>query len=216
MRSLTVLASVIAIAACSPGVFDETADDDGVDADAGVPGKMEGPDATVTDAASSLGDGSIVGEVGVTPDAGADADACAPANAGIGASCTTDMNCTCGTVCAALKCVPRSKCDEGLLTWDGPVARTDGQCLENLEGFKVYWGTTAGGPYEHALNVGIPCANGASLPCGDAGGSVAELKCSYRVTALDAGTWYFTVSAYSDAGEESTTAAEVSKNVACP
>jgi hypothetical protein len=201
-RSLTVFAAIV-VAACSPGLFDANDDDDAVEAGAGGPGAIGGADATVVQSdGSSSSDGGVGGDASATLDSATGGpDACASANAGAGAPCTTDVNCTCGTVCAALACVPRSKCDEGLLTWDGPVARTDGQCLRNLEGFKVYWGTTAGGPYEHTLNVGIPCANGPTLPCGDAGGSGPELKCSYRVTALDAGTWYFTVSSFSDAGE---------------
>jgi hypothetical protein len=55
------------------------------------------------------------------------------------------------------------------------------------------------------------------VACGDAGQSLAQLACAYRVGPLDAGTWYFTVSAYTDAGVSSAFAApEVSKTVACP
>ncbi|HVK84167.1 MAG TPA: hypothetical protein VM513_08665 [Kofleriaceae bacterium] len=153
------------------------------------------------------------------PDAGdtPDGDVCSMPDAGVGETCATSDDCTCGTTCSGLRCVAPAACNEALLSWDGPVANTDGSCLTDLGGFKVRWGTTMGGPYDNEADVmASSCAMGEAMACGDAGETVTQLKCSYRLTDLPNGTVYITVASYSTTGVESVPTGEASKMIACP
>jgi hypothetical protein len=60
------------------------------------------------------------------------------------------------------------------------------------------------------------CAMGEAMACGDAGETVTQLKCSYRLTDLPNGTVYITVASYSTTGVESVPTGEASKMIACP
>lgn len=177
----------------------------------------DGPPGAETDLGDAAAGRPRDGGGGLDGGAAADAtsgDACAAAAAGEGVACSKDEDCTCNTVCAAKRCVKRSACDEALIAWDGPTSNLDGTCLVDLGGFMVQLGQTQGGPYAR-IDAGSPCAPGPTVPCGD-GGSATQLDCAFRVGPLDAGTWYFVVSAYTEAGVESPVSSEVSKTVACP
>ena len=142
----------------------------------------------------------------------ASADACA--TTALPGSCTKDEECPCGTVCAGLRCVPRAKCDEALLSWDGPTANADGTCVADVTGYLLNYGRTSGGPYE-VVDAGNPCAPGPAVACGDAGATVPQPKCAFRVGPLDGGTWYFAVAAFT-ANQQSAPSGEVSKTITCP
>lgn len=77
------------------------------------------------------------------------------------------------------------------LSWDQPSFNTDETPANDLAGFKVYYGTSSGN-YTNTVDIG----NATSVVIND----------------LDSGTTYFfAVTAYDSAGNESTFSAEVSK-----
>ncbi|MFO0754220.1 MAG: fibronectin type III domain-containing protein [Thermodesulfovibrionales bacterium] len=77
------------------------------------------------------------------------------------------------------------------LSWDAPTTNTDGSPLNDLAGYKVYYGT-APGSYSPPVTVGNVT--------------------SYTISGLSGGTYYFTVTAYDTAGNESSYSNEVSKS----
>ncbi len=147
---------------------------------------------------------------------GVDAGVCSLPDAGVGTVCATDGDCTCGTMCSGLRCVAPAACDEALLSWDGPVSNTDQTCLTDIGGYRLYWGTTQGGPYPHMLDLGMPCNDGPPTPCGTAGAMPPMPKCSYRLADLPNGPVYFVMTTYNASGVESAPTGEVSKVVTCP
>jgi len=77
------------------------------------------------------------------------------------------------------------------VAWDAPTANADGTPLTDLAGYKVYYGTTAGGPYGNSR---------------DAGNAT-----TYDLTGLTQGTTYYIVAtAYDTSGNESVYSDEVS------
>jgi putative Ig domain-containing protein len=80
------------------------------------------------------------------------------------------------------------------LSWTPPTRNTDGSTLTNLAGYRILYGTSAG-----ALNKSIQIAN-------------AGLS-RYVVENLAAGTWYFSVRAYSTTGAESIASNTASKAI---
>jgi Fibronectin type III domain len=70
------------------------------------------------------------------------------------------------------------------IDWTAPTANSDGSALADLAGFRIYYGTTS-----------TALTNSVDVP-----GSSAS---SYTVRNLSAGTYFFSVSAYSSAGAES-------------
>jgi hypothetical protein len=80
------------------------------------------------------------------------------------------------------------------LSWTPPTRNTDGSTLTNLAGYRIAYGNSAS-----SLTRTIQVAN--------AGMS------SYVVENLAAGTWYFSVRAYSSTGAESTTSNTASKTI---
>jgi hypothetical protein len=80
------------------------------------------------------------------------------------------------------------------LTWVAPKLNTDGTILNNLAGYRIYYGTDA-----NALNQEIDVAGATTT--------------SYVVNGLAAGTYYFAVSAYSSAGIQSDDSNEGSKAI---
>ena len=77
------------------------------------------------------------------------------------------------------------------LSWDAP-RNTDGTPFKGIAGFKVYYGTSPG-TYSSSVNVGMTT--------------------SYSVNGLAPGTYYFTVTDYDSAGNESGNSNEISKTV---
>jgi hypothetical protein len=80
------------------------------------------------------------------------------------------------------------------LSWTPPTRNTDGTTLTNLAGYRINYGTSAS-----SLSKSITVANpGIS---------------SYVVENLSAGTWYFTIKAYTSSGAESAPSTVASKSV---
>ena len=80
------------------------------------------------------------------------------------------------------------------LSWKAPTQNEDGTALTNLAGYKIRYGTDAG-----ALSTTVDIANPATT--------------TVTVHGLTPGTWYFTLSAYTNSGVESDQTAPVSKTV---
>ena len=80
------------------------------------------------------------------------------------------------------------------LSWTPPTRNTDGSTLTNLAGYRILYGTSPGSP-----NRTIQVANPGTS--------------RYVVENLAAGTWYFSVRAYSTGGAESTASNTASKSV---
>jgi hypothetical protein len=79
------------------------------------------------------------------------------------------------------------------ISWVAPTENTDGSKLTDLAGYTIYYGTESS-----ALTQTVQVANPAAL--------------GYVVTGLAKGTtWYFQVTSYSSAGEESAPSAITSK-----
>lgn len=89
---------------------------------------------------------------------------------------------------------------EAILTWDYPTTNADGSALTDLAGFKSYYGT-ASGNYSAVIDTGFATCTTAS-PCSTS---------TYTVTNLSNSTYYFAVTAYDTAGNESDFSNEVSK-----
>jgi hypothetical protein len=70
------------------------------------------------------------------------------------------------------------------LTWTPPTQNTDGSPLNNLAGYKIYWGTSAGS-YSKSVTVYNPGL------------------ATYVVEQLTPAQWYFAVTAFSASGAES-------------
>jgi hypothetical protein len=80
------------------------------------------------------------------------------------------------------------------LSWTPPTRNTDGSSLTNLAGYRISYGTSAS-----SLSKTITVTNpGLS---------------SYVVESLTAGTWYFSIKAYTSTGTESAASTVVSKSV---
>ena len=71
-----------------------------------------------------------------------------------------------------------------MLSWLPPTQNPDGSPLNNLAGYRIYWGTSAGS-YTNSVTVNNPGL------------------ATYVVTELAPAQWYFVVTAYSAAGAES-------------
>jgi hypothetical protein len=80
------------------------------------------------------------------------------------------------------------------LSWTPPTRNTDGSTLTNLAGYRILYGNSPG-----ALNKTIQVANAGTM--------------RYVVDNLAAGTWYFSVRAYSTSGAESSTSNTASKTI---
>jgi hypothetical protein len=70
------------------------------------------------------------------------------------------------------------------LTWTAPTQNTDGSALNDLGGYKVYYGTTS---HQYSTTLTVPGAGASSVV----------------IQGLTAGTWYFSVKSYTTTGVES-------------
>ncbi len=83
---------------------------------------------------------------------------------------------------------------ETTLTWSPPKTRIDGAKLDDLAGYKLYYGTSKGN-YPNVIEVRNPSVT------------------SYTVKGLSPDTYYFVIKAYDTSGRESDPSNEVSKTV---
>lgn len=91
--------------------------------------------------------------------------------------------------------VQSSATGSALLSWTPPTENTDGSPLTNLNGYKVYWGPSAG---SYSNTVTLNNQPGLS---------------SYVVDNLTPGTWFFVVTALSTSGVESQFSNAASKTI---
>ena len=80
------------------------------------------------------------------------------------------------------------------LAWTAPTKNEDGTALTNLAGYKVRYGQSAGA-LSQVRDVASPATT------------------SVTIEGLAAGTWYFTVASYTNAGVESAPTGAVSKTI---
>ena len=80
------------------------------------------------------------------------------------------------------------------LTWTAPTKNEDGTALTNLAGYKVRYGQSAGA-LGQLRDITTPATT------------------SVTIEGLTAGTWYFTVASYTNAGVESAPTGAVSKAI---
>jgi fibronectin type 3 domain-containing protein len=78
------------------------------------------------------------------------------------------------------------------LTWDAPTTNSDGSPLTDLNGYKIYYGTSSGN-YTEVIDIGNVT--------------------SYTIGNLSSGIYYFAVTAYNTSGNESDFSNEVSKTL---
>jgi hypothetical protein len=101
-----------------------------------------------------------------------------------------------------------------MLTWDVPTTCTDGTPLTDLAGYELLMGTS---PNNYSRAINIPVGDGL-LSCKDASdnknSSKKATKCSYTVTGLPQGDYYFVISAYNTYGNKSASSNEVKKTAA--
>jgi large repetitive protein len=90
--------------------------------------------------------------------------------------------------------VTQASSGSATLNWSAPTQNTNGTPLTNLAGFNIYYGTSAGN-----LNQTVHIAN-------------AGLT-TYVLSELAAGTWYFSINAYSTTGAESVVSNIASKAI---
>src|ERR1035437_5563828 len=83
-----------------------------------------------------------------------------------------------------------------MLTWDAPTTNTDRTPLTDLAGYELSVGTS---PNNYSRTINIPVEN-RLLSCKNPGdnkeSSKKTAKCSYTVTGLQQGDYYFVVAAY--------------------
>ena len=101
--------------------------------------------------------------------------------------------CSCddGYQAAGLACVPTTTHDAAL-TWDAPTTYTDDTPLTDITGYRIYWGP-ASGAYLDSRTIGMPS-------CVDVTGT---MQCTYTLTELPAGTYFFAVTVFNAEGYES-------------
>jgi Fibronectin type III domain len=83
---------------------------------------------------------------------------------------------------------------ETMLTWSPPKTRNDGAKLDDLAGYKIYYGTSKG-HHPNMIEIRNPSAT------------------SYTVKGLSPNTYYFVIKAYDILGKESDPSNEVYKTL---
>ena len=92
--------------------------------------------------------------------------------------------------------VVQSNNGTALLSWTPPTENTDGSELQDLAGYKIYYGPSSG---NYCNSITILIADSASL--------------SYLVEDLANSGWYFVMTAFNSVGIESDYSEEVSKTI---
>jgi Putative Ig domain len=124
-----------------------------------------------------------------------------PAATDVGTYKSIELAVTDGTAVTALPAfsitvaaAPGSSSSTVSLSWVAPTENSDGTLLSNLKGYNVHYGTKSQ-TYSMVINVPNPGLT------------------DYVVQNLDAGTYYFSVSAYNSTGTESALSGEAAASV---
>lgn len=82
------------------------------------------------------------------------------------------------------------------LSWEAPVTNLDGTCADDLEGFRVHAGSESG-VYTKTQQVSLASSDLTCEQTGlDATCSVPVQTCTYTMSGLTSGTWFFAVQAF--------------------
>ena len=97
------------------------------------------------------------------------------------------------------------------LTWDVPTTNDDGTPFWDLAGYELFVGAS---PHIYGRTIKIPIGD-RLLSCKEVGDNKKGLKnttkCSYTVTGLQQGDYYFVISVYNTSGNKSGYSNEVNK-----
>ncbi|MEW6109464.1 MAG: fibronectin type III domain-containing protein [Nitrospirota bacterium] len=103
--------------------------------------------------------------------------------------------------------------DSATLTWDAVSTRADGTPLNDLAGYKIYYGKSSRSYTEIAIK---PIESTPAL-CrkvdDDSDGIPDRTECKYTFNNLSPGIYYFSVTAYDSSGNESIFSNEVSRKI---
>lgn len=100
------------------------------------------------------------------------------------------------------------------LAWQSPTRNVDGSCADDIAAYRVNYGTTPGGYFTNGEILYLSHGNvlceqvGYDSQCG-----LPEFSCTYLVSDLQPGTWYFSVQAIDSNGYQSTYSEWVSKDI---
>ena len=90
------------------------------------------------------------------------------------------------------------------LVWDAPTTNIDGSPLNDLAGYRIYYGTSSGN-YATAITISADNAN-----CKNINNTI---QCTYMIKHLSPGAYYFSVTAYDKDGNESYFSNERTKTI---
>ena len=99
------------------------------------------------------------------------------------------------------------------LSWENPTRNTDESCIGQLDGYRVYYGTSSG---NYTNSVDIQPSTG-SISCVQTGFdnacSAPVMTCSYTTEQLTQNTWYFAVRTYDTNGILSNLSNEATRTI---
>ncbi|MBI5183617.1 MAG: fibronectin type III domain-containing protein [Nitrospinae bacterium] len=96
------------------------------------------------------------------------------------------------------------------LAWDAPTTNEDETCLQDLKGYRIYYGISSENYSETIdIDVGNICKDTGEQGCD----TINKKTCTYTVQGLKPGTWYFAVKAYDTSENESGYSNEVSTDI---
>lgn len=120
---------------------------------------------------------------------------CGGSGVAVNSPTANDTGPTTGSTTPTGGTTPTATTGSATLSWVAPTQNNDGSALTNLAGYNIYYGTDS-----TALTQMIQVGNAAAL--------------SYVVTGLAKGaTWYFAVTSYSTAGQESAPSVVTTKTI---
>ncbi len=118
-----------------------------------------------------------------------------------------------GSIFLSLLFCSRLYAGEVNLTWDRPTTNVDATCISDHAGFNLYYNTTSG-DYSTFDDIGDIACTDSGVDAGTGCGNI--YNCSYTKTGLGEGAWYFYVTSYDTAGNESDYSNEASTEITIP